>query len=60
VFALGTLAFASLAVYEGMQLSRAERVNEAIARAQADALDSAIPEARFARAVKVAETRSLR
>lgn len=56
VFALGTLAFASLAVYEGVQLSRTERVNEAIARAQADALDSAIPEARFARAVKVAES----
>ncbi len=54
-FALGTLVFASLAVYEGVQLSRAERVNEAIAQAQAAEIESAIPEARFARAAKVAE-----
>ena len=51
LFGLSALAFALVAGYQARRLEQAERVNEAIARANAGALDSNLPEALFARAL---------
>jgi len=54
-FALATLAALALAGVDAWRLARAERVNAAIARADAPAPgDAGLPEARFARARAVA------
>jgi mxaK protein len=51
LFGLSALAFALMAGYQAKRLEQAERVNEAIERANAGALDSNLPEALFARAL---------
>jgi mxaK protein len=50
LFGVTAAAFGVLAASQGMQLQRAERVNDAIARENAADLESALPEAMFARA----------
>lgn len=47
---------ATLAAYQTVQLVRSERINAAIAKAQAAKLDAAIPEAEFARALALAHS----
>jgi mxaK protein len=51
LFGLSALAFAVVVGYQAKRLEQAGRVNEAIAGANAGALDSNVPEALFARAV---------
>ena len=51
LFGLSAVAFALVAGYQARRLDQAERVNEAISRAKAGALDSNLPEALFARAL---------
>lgn len=55
-FAFGAVALvcAALATYQTVRLVRSERVNAAIASAQATGLDTDIPEAQFARALALA------
>jgi len=50
MFGCAALGFALLAGYHGTRLEHANTVNDAIARADADQLDSSVPEAVFARA----------
>lgn len=54
VFALGSLLFGALAAFEALQLARAHRVNEAIRNADSVKLDTAMPQARFAHAARLA------
>jgi mxaK protein len=51
MFGCAALGFALLAGYHGARLEHANAVNDAIARAHADQLDSSVPEAVFARAL---------
>jgi mxaK protein len=51
LFGLSVIAFGLLAGYQTRRLEQADRVNEAIAGANAGALNSEVPEALFARAL---------
>jgi len=51
MFGLAATAFAVLAIAQAVRLERARHVNSAIAAATVTALDSSVPEARFARAI---------
>ena len=59
LFGAAALAFGLVAAWQAWQLARAERVNAAIASADAGGLDFSLPEARFARAVLLARTNDL-
>lgn len=54
-FAAVALVCASIAAYQTAKLVRSERINAAIASAQATGLDSKVPEAQFARALALAQ-----
>jgi mxaK protein len=54
-FAAVALVCASIAAYQTAKLVRSERINTAIASAQATGLDSKVPEAQFARALALAQ-----
>jgi mxaK protein len=54
LFGAAALAFGLVAAWDGWRLVQAQWVNEAIASAEAGALDASLPEARFARAVALA------
>ena len=51
LFGFSALAFALVAGYQARRLEQAERVNEAIARANVGGLEGKLPEALFARAL---------
>jgi mxaK protein len=55
VFGVATLAFATLAATNLVALSRADRVNRAIAQASLTETDLSVPEARFAQAIALAK-----
>jgi len=56
LFGLSAFAFALVAAYQTQRLEQAERLNEAIARANAGALDGNVPEALFARALLLSKS----
>lgn len=56
VFALGSAVFGALTAFEALQLAHAHRVNDAIQKADAEALDTTIPQARFAHAATLANS----
>lgn len=55
-FAFGGILFGALTTFEALQLTRAYRVNSAILNADGEALDAALPRARFARAATLAKS----
>jgi mxaK protein len=54
LFGIAAVTFAALTAWQSVQLQRAERVNQAVARASGSDLDSTMPEAMFARARSLA------
>ena len=54
-FGAVALVCASIAAYQTAKLVRSERINTAIAKAEATGLDSSVPEAQFARALALAQ-----
>jgi mxaK protein len=56
MFGAVAVVCASLAIGHTVRLVRSDRINSAIARAQAGALDSDVPEARFAKGLALAQS----
>jgi mxaK protein len=51
MFAMAAVLFASVAVFQGLRLQHAHRINAAIRGASVAALDRSVPEAQIARAI---------
>jgi len=55
-FSLVSILFGALTAFEGLQLARAHRVNDAILNADSETLDTSMPQARFAHAARLAKS----